>query len=297
MNEARLDELLATVRGALRAGTAPGAPSAPGCLSFARARALVLDPERWRADERAHVAGCRRCARLLHTFEQEMPHLSLWSLLRSRLGRLASDEARAVEYHLREGGCRRCRERVERLGAALERVIQFPGPVPLPAPGAVGAATAVLDAVARSPDRVLEAELVEEDGRVLLEVRTKNATLKHRLVGYTLRGARQADAQEGFLVLQPDVEGWLTAQTTFDPEELYSRLQGRCEEVLLCPVDTEVLSYAEREALLASAEQSRKEAAAREGWMAWVMEAVQKSESVSDRTWQLLCEVRERLER
>src|ERR1051326_7451956 len=71
MNEAKLDQLLGGVRRKLHAATPTAVPPYPGCLPFERARALALDPERWREEEQAHAMGCRRCARLVRSFERE----------------------------------------------------------------------------------------------------------------------------------------------------------------------------------------------------------------------------------
>jgi hypothetical protein len=316
MNDIGLDELLTRARRGLQAlaqdpsagtraegdplpseGRAPETGAAPEvCLPFARARALTLNPDRWEPEERAHAAGCRRCARLLASFERQMPHLSLWSLVRRQLSRLAEDERRAVAYHLEAGECQHCRAREDRLRETLDRIVQFPAPLALPDPAFAGAATACLAAGARSSGGTLEAELFEEEGLIRLEVRTKDAALNHRLVGYALRGTRREDALEGFLVLRPDVEGWLTAHASFDPGEIYFRLRGRCEEVLISPILVDVLSTTEREALLASVMRGREDAAARAEWTAWATEMVQKSDRVSDQAWQLLCEVRACLE-
>src|SRR5205823_1416278 len=148
-------------------------------------------------------AGCRRCDRLVEMMAREMPHLSLWTLMKQRLGGLNEAERRSIDYHLEEGECSRCRARAGLLGAGAASAARFPGLL-LPAPHAVGAASGTLEMNARSPDGRLEAELLEEERQLVLEVRTREAELQHQLVGYALVGEnRQVD---GFLVLRADVE-------------------------------------------------------------------------------------------
>ena len=293
MNSAELQQLLGTVRGAAgprsepedgRGATSPPPhPFPPECLSFERTRALALDPGRWRAEERRHTATCRRCRRLVASAEVQMPHLSLWTLLRHRLGSTSERERQAIAYHLEEGGCRRCRQVAGAL--AVGTSFRLP-PFALPHPAAAGAATGALEVGGRSSDGRLEAELVEEERQILLEIRSREAALNHQMIAYTLRGAQQE--MQGFLVLRPDVERWYAAQEIFDPELLYSRLQGRCEEVLIAPVGLEALPGVDRELLLAEAGRSRGNAEARAAWAAWASSRA----DVSEETRRLLDEVR-----
>jgi hypothetical protein len=280
MNAAGLDELLSVARTRLREPVPEGESIASDCLSFARARALALNPDRWTAAERSHAAGCRRCARLLESFEREMPHLSLWTLIRRRMGALAASERHAIGYHLEEGECRRCRAREERLGTAFDGIVRLPGPVPLPHPAAAGAATEGLDVSAWSAGGLVEAELAEEEGRILLEIRTRDAAWNHHLAGYALRSDH--GQENGFLVLRPDVEGWYSAQAAFDPRALYSRLGGKCEEVLAGVLDVELLTGVEWEALAASVARSRGDPGVQAAWEAWAAEVIRRGETLSE---------------
>ena len=193
---------------------APSAPDAaeetgctpPGCLEMARARELALDPARWTAREKEHASGCRLCANRVKLFEQGMPHLSLWMLIRRRMGLpLLPVEEHAVRYHLVEGGCRECRERDRRAAALLPNVTLLSGALPAPArPGVHASAPgAVTSASASGP--AFDAELALERGRLGLEVRTRDSRWKHQLVGWTLATRRQREAHERFAVLYPDV--------------------------------------------------------------------------------------------
>jgi hypothetical protein len=225
-----------------------------------------------------------------------MPHLSFWTLIRRRLGRLSPDEARAVAYHLEAGDCRRCRVRDERLTRTLERVIQYDVPFALTDPSAVGAATCALELAARSLNSELVAELFEQGERVTLEVRTKQASLRHALIAYQLRGHGRDRVTEGFLVLRPDLEGWSSASADFDSEELYWALDGRCTEVVIAPICIHVLTREQREPLLSSAARAQRDPAACSAWRAWVAHVTQQCDSVDEEAWQMVCEVRSLLE-
>jgi hypothetical protein len=292
MNDSHEDHLIAEARRRVRNWTPAGVPFAPHCLPLERARALTLNPDRWQEDEQAHVAGCRRCGRLLQRFAEEMPHLSLWTLIRRRLGCLSEDEDRSVLYHLDQGECRICRTRDERMDAVIGQVVRFPETWALPHPTAAAAAAGIVDLVAQAPHHELEAQVFEEGRRITLEVRTRRETLRHKLVAYVLRGARGTQSVEGFLVLGPDLEGWFAADATFDVEELYWALDGRCEEVLVSPLCIHVLMGEQRALLLASADRVRADPVALAAWQNWVSHAAEQCDSITDDAWQLLCEVR-----
>jgi hypothetical protein len=292
MNKITFDELFAQARQRL-SSRPPARTGPPGCLLFARARALALNPDRWTASEQEHVAGCRRCARLVRDFERNMPHLSFWLLVRRRLGTLAGAEQRLVNYHLENGECRHCRARAASLEGQLDALVRAPGPFLLPHPAAAGAATPMLDVLARSADDHLEAELMREENQITLEVRTRLERLNHYLVGYALRGG-QGEVVEGFTVLAPDVEGWYTGHAVYPVGDLYARLSGICEEVLVGPVHASMLTGEEREALLASAAGSRENDRMRAAWAAWLTACAARDLSPDMR--ELLHELRIQLE-
>lgn len=79
-----------------------------GCLSYPRARQVVLNPFLRTADEKAHVAGCASCARLLQNMERGLNHPTLWMLLRGLAGLLDGEEKAALTRHLETDECQRC---------------------------------------------------------------------------------------------------------------------------------------------------------------------------------------------
>ncbi len=263
-----LEERLAALRA--RLATAPATSISPReCLTFERARALALDPGRGTAVEERHRAGCRRCGLMLESFGRQLPHLSLWTLLRRQLGRLSEGERRVVRYHLMEGGCLRCRQREERLQALAGQATLLRGPILFRDPAMVGAATPRPQVTARSETGDLAAELVETGPEAILEVRTKQVALNHRLVGYSLAGAEGTLPEEGFQVLRPEVEGWYAGHVSLDAAALHARLLGRCEEVLVTLADPEALTVEEQDLVVAAAGRDAGDPAASAAWTAW----------------------------
>jgi hypothetical protein len=125
LDESKLLELIAQVRKNEEAAVLAVAPTHPGGLTFHRARALILNPSRWTADERQHVASCRRCASLLASCERNLTHPALSVLVGWLLGELVGGDVRVMKYHLEEGECQRCRRLLDspwlRAWAALVR--------------------------------------------------------------------------------------------------------------------------------------------------------------------------------
>lgn len=234
--------------------SAEGGETVPNaCLPFARARSITLDHTGWHPGEAAHVEGCRRCGRLLELFAREMPHLSSWLLLRSRLGRpLLPLEQHAIDYHLRAGGCRECAVREERLARLSPHVMVLSGNFPLPASRMLAAATVTAEARAASLDSDLEAELAVERDRLGLEIRTRNPRWQAQLFGWTLATRRDRVAIERFTVLRPDVDGWFADHAWLDLRELRVGTHNPGEELLAGPVDVDLLAAAQQENLLIS---------------------------------------------
>ncbi|MGV3721116.1 MAG: hypothetical protein ACO1SX_09420 [Actinomycetota bacterium] len=248
------------------------ASAAPGCLTFARARELALNSVRWTREEQSHAADCPSCTNLVARFERSMPHLSLWLLIRRRLGLpLQAVEEHAIQYHLVEGGCRECGERDRRAGELLPNVTVLRGALPIPAAPGVQASTAPAATSASASGGALDAELALERGRLGLEVRTRNDQWKHQLVGWTLATRREREARERFAVLYPDVEGWFVDHSWLDAEELGLGANNPCQEILAAAMDVELLTDAQRESIvglvwrLKSAEQ-------RSAWRDWAVE-------------------------
>src|SRR5205807_4748115 len=107
----------------------------------------------------------------------------------------------------------------------------------------------------------------EEDGSLLLEVRTRDAGLDRGLAAYSLRGP--AGQVEGFIPLAPDVEGWFAGQSWLDAAALHAALGGRCVEALASPAPLDLLGSADCEALVASAAAARGRPGAA-AWQAWL---------------------------
>src|SRR4029077_9905660 len=120
----------------------------------------------------------------------------------------------------------------------------------LPDPAAAGAAAGEMEVTARSANGEVGGELGEEESSLALEVRTRNSQLNRTLVGYALLGAREGGVVAGFLLLQPDVEGWYAARTRFDAASIYATLHGTCDELLIAPLAANALGSEERELLL-----------------------------------------------
>src|SRR5437660_11114559 len=101
MDDSRLDEILRAARERPPSPSRPFSP--PGCVLPARVRELVLDPSRATPVERDHTEHCPRCRSLVASIERNMPHPSLWLLLRRELGRLSDEAQRVATYHLEDG--------------------------------------------------------------------------------------------------------------------------------------------------------------------------------------------------
>lgn len=251
---------------------------APGCLTFARARELALNSVRWTSEERSHAAECAACETLVARFERSMPHLSLWLLIRRRLGLpLLPVEEHAVKYHLEEGGCRECGERDRRAGELLPSVTVLRGALPMPALPGVHAATAPAATSASVSGSALDAELALERGKLGLELRTRDRQWKHQLVGWTLATRREREARERFAVLYPDVEGWFVDHSWLDAKELGLGANNPCQEILAAAMDVELLTDAQRESIVGLV--WRLEAAEqRSAWREWALEQRQRDQ-------------------
>jgi hypothetical protein len=295
MNEATFENLLAAGRTLLGATTPEREPFPPGCLSFARARALALGATAIQAPEAAHLERCRRCTGLIGAFRAAVPHMPWWQMLRRRLGRLSAAEERAAAAHLEEEGCPACFTRWEALGSAREWSILPPGRLRLPDPAAAGAAAVELEVTARSANGELEADLVEEESSLSLEVRTKNPQLNHSLVGYTLLGAAGEGRLGGLLLLRPDVQGWFAARERFDAASVYATLHGACDELLISPLALDLLGSEEREQLLAAAHRSRHDPELRSTWLEWSTRIRPAFPSLGEETHELLQDLRREL--
>jgi hypothetical protein len=262
----------------------------PTCLSLSRARELALNSVRWTSPEEAHARECRRCERLVQQFTAEMPHLSVWLLIRRRLGMpLLDSEVHSIRYHLDEGGCSECAERDRKTEELLPNVALLKGMLPRPLPEGVHAADAGVPDSAAAAAGAFEAELALERGQLGLEVRTRDPRWQRQLVGWTLATRREREACERFAVLHPDVEGWFVDHSWLDAKDLGLGTQNPCQEILAAAVDVELLTREQREALVEVVR--RLDLADQRGaWQAWALEQ-QEREDLSPQTHEVLARI------
>lgn len=279
LSEERLSELLTRYKqtlespGSLRTGEA-------GCLGLEQIRRRVLTGAAT-ADEERHLVSCRRCARLLEQMQAQMPHLPIRVLLGSERNLLSPTEQRATDRHLSPDGCHWCHARAGAVHRLQKRVADWHEPLPLPHPNALAAGTRGLTALATATDAGLEAEFTEEGSRLVLEVRTHDPRLNYSLVSFLLYGRQRRSWVEGFTVLRPDVDGWFTGFVSFGKGDLYSRLSGCCERILVSPVEPLLLSPSERNPLLTSLP-APGDASAFGAWGRWLAEAERQLEAHPD---------------
>ena len=119
----------------------------------------------------------------------------------------------------------------------------------------------------------LEVEFLdrEQDGEVLVEIRTKEPTCCEHLFlcGFQGPAARAPDLH--FFLLQPDAEDWYHKILRFPAQELFNQLGEKCEDLLVYPVDVNGLASDEKEALLKSVSRDcdRNDQPAIAAWKTW----------------------------
>jgi hypothetical protein len=243
MDEARLLSLLAEARQQEPAPQARTVLAAhPGELTFARARALALDPRRCTEAERNHLLTCPPCRRLADRCYRLLPHPSWWTLLDDQRSQLDSSHASYLKQHLRD--CRLCGERraaAADLGPAVVG-ITLPGGGPgrwdSGAPEFCGA---------HSADDRLHADLIEEQGHLAVRVRTRDAQLAALPFAGRFLGPRGSIGPARYVLLRWHTTGF---DTVFDSRAWPSAdpLHG----VEIAPVDLRFLSLEDRAELLES---------------------------------------------
>ncbi len=260
------------------------------CLSLPRFCAALLRGG-WTAAERAHIGGCAYCQKTREKVQRVLWHPTLWQVFLHNLNGGVAE----VAYHLEQDKCQPCLARCRCLEKVRNCIVSFLSPIPLRNPQVALAATGEpLDVTATSPDQRIEVQLVEDRDAMVLEVRTKDVALNHQLFGYALRDADGQEAVTGFLVLREDVNDWYAAHVTFDLNELFATLNGQCRNAVVSLVEADMLTEAEREALLASVARDRDDAEAQAAWRAWA-ERAEQSGTLPDDARQLIRDVRERL--
>lgn len=285
------------------ARTVPAAmPDRAGCLTLQRARAAALDPGS-SAAEQAHLARCPRCRSLVMSFARHTPHLSTWALLWDHLGTADRAERQRLAFHLRGAGCETCRMRSERVRAQVSTVLRLSGPIRLPDLTSARAASEGFHLISRSEDGRLEAEILEEDSVLSLEIRTRDPRLEGRLVHYVLRagtpGGAAGEGVEGFVPLRPDVQGWWVGTEVFDAGRL-APVRGGGDDLWLTLADLETLSAPERERLRESAARARDggtDSPAAAAWASWLLVQEQSAAGADPEVREFLNQVRAGLRR
>jgi len=269
MNDEQLLEALAELNRRLATATAADPQRTGDCLTFFRARAVVLDPARESPAEQAHLVTCRRCRQLVASFARQLPHLSTWTLIRLQMGALLPAEETAVEYHLRAGRCRECAARAARLARSPLALLQIPIPATLPHPAVARAAVPESEVLVRGENGDLEADLVRDGAELCLEVRTRTADYWQQLVAYVFESATGEALLEGYLVLGADVEGWYAAQAMLDPERFREGVSGANPSLRLAVVQPACLNGEEWDQVRASAPAPQAEARVKADWLAF----------------------------
>lgn len=236
----------------------------PCCMSWARARELVLAGHGPSDDELRHVEACRRCAGLMRQMAAAMPHASFWELAGVVCGIDDGDEGFA-RRHIKEDGCSGCRVRLESLREQKAKLVCRAAPQMLPTAGAARADHQSAELEGCSPDGSLEFTLICEAEEASLELRSRSPEMKHALVSYCLRGSRDDQSVAGYAVLAPDVEGWFAAEVLLPSERLQHTVGGECRSVSASPVNVELLNEEESQELAHLA----RERLAQPEWRAW----------------------------
>jgi hypothetical protein len=131
-------------------------------------------------------------------------------------------------------------------------------PIRFPNPAAWAADTAErLDVRGAAPDHDLEWRLVQDNGKILLRIRTKDQSFQDRLVKYQLRASEGENAVSGFVVLRQTENDWYAARAAFSLEDLYTPLKGECQGVQIESVNPDQLTATDRVALAVSVTRSQ----------------------------------------
>ncbi len=285
------DKLLHTLADARREVQAirpdPSLGPHPGGLTFTRAAYLAADPRHWTAGAHGHADGRRLCARLAERL-RGLVHPSWSALADHAAGRLDARAARLLTEHTAQcGGCAR---RLADMKSKRDGVLRLEQPCPLPCPAA-GRPPVELT----SADRRWQALLSEDggaEGRLVLEVRTREVPPSRRLVGVRLRGAGGHERTR-FLVLREDGEA-LRARAAFDLCTLREALGARLEDAVVLALDATQLTAEDRVALLESLPGPEGDGRERAAWCAWLGEAGQER-ALADEVRRLLHEAPRRL--
>jgi hypothetical protein len=87
------------------------------CLKITRARLIALNPDAATPQEKAQIAACPHCAKLVEQMKAGLSHPSLGAIVRWLAGAVEGDEAKAMRWHMEEDGCRPCKALAEVIAA------------------------------------------------------------------------------------------------------------------------------------------------------------------------------------
>jgi hypothetical protein len=226
----------------------------PQCPSLPRF-ATALE-KRFTAQESQHVATCAYCKKMLIMEKPEE-----WQAMRTAFLAAMLIALKAVQ--------------LRRRGMAA---------------AAVGGEVNVTEV---SGDGRLESTFIEDEDRLVLEVRTKDKALEGQLVKYTIKASDGSVARTGFLLLRPD-DDWYAAHAEFkNANELSDHVHGVCQ-LEIEPVDVWMLTGRDKEALLASVRDA--DPAAQAAWNAWLERAERDDIPGSEETATLVAEVKQILQ-
>jgi len=288
------------------------------CPPLSRWRRIVLR-EIWRLEDRSHLRECSFCRLTVEQMRQDLWHPTAAQLFwhGDRLPDAGEDET-GVAYHLDQDDCQRCHRRLallrgnnprgfqarkalggsenaaRRLQDCLDRwgVVRLQAFAPRNPWAAAAQSGTPLERTNEFPDAAFLAEgalflnpecsLVEDAGRYVLEVKTRNAAWNHQLLRYVFKEAAGRPLLRGFLMVRPDAPGWYTAARSLDPQLIFSAAEGRDLIPEVSVVDIQELTVSEGAALLESIKADQNDAEAYAAWRIWSENLARRSDRLTD---------------
>jgi hypothetical protein len=260
-----LDELLDEARN-LQNRPVPNTPlSRRNCLSFAVLRKLALQPGETSSTEDAHLATCSACASRLQICRQEMPHLPWWTLVRYQRSQLTAEEDRVVQYHLREGECSICQNRLHAFKQQGYAVLKFP----VAAASIALAAEINQELIAYAPRGEYEIEVFSATPRLQCEIRTRNQQLRNYLFAVVC----DCDVPNrlpltGYTILTSSLNGWLSGCVSIDHPQ-YPPGTTRASTYAVA-MEADALTSIEVDQLLTSLSVPLSDLSLRNDWRQWL---------------------------
>ena len=262
------------------------------CLRREQAEQIAVNPSQFTAAWRDHTADCRRCQVLLESCRETMWHptwsqLSLWLL-----NRLSPTQTSQVQDHIQGLDCVRCKSIAADQIAKFAQVATAFTLKNLRVPAAASDET--LEITQTLSDE-LEVEVSEDDGQLVIDVRTQQDKYDGQLVAYAVRGGEGQEYLRGFMLLRRRMPAWISAESTSDYMDLYDRA-GAQLEIVVFPVHPYALTHDDRNLLLEAVTADSSDAKAVESWKTWVDAARAADELLGDDTVALIDAIEERLE-